>query len=182
MPGPIVVLDANVLIPAAPRDTLLRAAERGLYQLRWSAEILDEVERNLVENDLTTAGDARDLINIMRGFFPEALVSGFEGLIDAMPVNSKDRHVLAAAVHAHAEIIVTENLRDFSEQAMAPYAIAAQSIDDFLVSLAERSPALLAQIVNEQAADLESPPVTLDDLLDTLAGWAPVFSENIRRR
>lgn len=44
----IAVLDANVLIPAAPRDTLLRAAELGLFQPVWSDQILDEVQRNLV--------------------------------------------------------------------------------------------------------------------------------------
>jgi hypothetical protein len=41
------VLDANVLLMAGPRDTLLRAAEDGLFRPYWSAEILDESERNL---------------------------------------------------------------------------------------------------------------------------------------
>lgn len=45
-----VVLDACVLYPAALRDTLLRAADTGLYRLHWSEEILDEVRRNLIKN------------------------------------------------------------------------------------------------------------------------------------
>jgi hypothetical protein len=44
----IVALDANVLFPPTLRDTVLRAAAVGNYQLRWSVEILDEMERNLV--------------------------------------------------------------------------------------------------------------------------------------
>lgn len=182
MPGPIVILDANVLIPAAPRDTLLRAAERGLYQLRWSDAILSEVARNLIENDLTSADDASDLIDVMRVFFPEALMTGFDDLIDTMTNDPKDRHVLAAAVHAHAKIIVTENLRDFGEETLAPYAIEAQSIEAFLVALFDHSAETMTRIIHEQAADLDFPPMTPDELLDELASWAPSFSRLVRQR
>lgn len=49
VPAPfIVVVDANVLFPLTLRDTVLRVAAAGFYQLRWSREILDEMERNLV--------------------------------------------------------------------------------------------------------------------------------------
>jgi predicted nucleic acid-binding protein len=181
VPGPIVVLDANVLIPAAPRDTLLRAAERGLYQVRWSDAILDEVERNLFENGLTSAIGAHDLISVMRAFFPEALVTGFDGLIDTMPIHPKDRHVLAAAVHAHAEIIVTENLRDFDVAALAQYSIDPLSIDDFLVARFDQSPETMIQIIREQAGDLDSPPITPDDLLGILSTWAPTFVDRVRQ-
>jgi len=34
------------------RDTLLRAAAEGFYQVYWSAQILDEAQRNLVENSV----------------------------------------------------------------------------------------------------------------------------------
>jgi hypothetical protein len=43
----ILVLDANVLIPNALCDLLLRLAEEDIYLPRWSAEILNEVRRNL---------------------------------------------------------------------------------------------------------------------------------------
>jgi predicted nucleic acid-binding protein len=39
-----VVLDANVLFPFWLRDTLLRAADAGYYQLYWSGEILAKPE------------------------------------------------------------------------------------------------------------------------------------------
>ena len=41
------VLDACVLFPASLRDTLLRAAERELYQAYWSQDILTELRRSL---------------------------------------------------------------------------------------------------------------------------------------
>ena len=45
--APRAVLDANVLLQAPLRDTLLRAAERRLFVPLWSPAILDEVRRNL---------------------------------------------------------------------------------------------------------------------------------------
>lgn len=47
------VLDACVLFRAPLRDTLLRAAEKRLYQVYWSDIILEEVSRNLVETGKT---------------------------------------------------------------------------------------------------------------------------------
>jgi predicted nucleic acid-binding protein len=44
-----VVLDACVLIPATLRDTLIRAVEKGMYNLHWSDGILDEVRRKSVQ-------------------------------------------------------------------------------------------------------------------------------------
>jgi hypothetical protein len=48
--GPIetslVVLDTSVLVPAALRDVLLLAAERRLYDPRWTDDSLDELRRN----------------------------------------------------------------------------------------------------------------------------------------
>ncbi|NCQ35945.1 PIN domain-containing protein [bacterium] len=46
--APIAVVDANLLFPLTLRDPMLRAAAAGFFQLRWSAQILDEVERHLV--------------------------------------------------------------------------------------------------------------------------------------
>lgn len=46
VPAPfIVVLDANVLFPFSLRDTLLRAAASGFYQVRWQlvAAVLERV-------------------------------------------------------------------------------------------------------------------------------------------
>ena len=46
VPAPFrVVLDANVLFPFTVRDTLLRAAALGMYQVHWSEESLGEATR-----------------------------------------------------------------------------------------------------------------------------------------
>ncbi|HSH82488.1 MAG TPA: PIN domain-containing protein [Herpetosiphonaceae bacterium] len=86
------VLDASVLFPAAVRDTPLRAAGAGLYQLYWSADILEEVRRNLVKRGRATEEQAQRLVDVMQRAFPEPLISGYEALMDGMSNDPKDRH------------------------------------------------------------------------------------------
>jgi hypothetical protein len=47
----IVVYDANVLYPGSLRDLLIRVAQAGLVQAKWTDRILDETFRNLKSND-----------------------------------------------------------------------------------------------------------------------------------
>lgn len=46
----VALLDANVLVNAPIRDTLLRAAEESLYRLILSVDILEEMRRALETN------------------------------------------------------------------------------------------------------------------------------------
>jgi predicted nucleic acid-binding protein len=182
MPSFGVVLDACVLIPAALRDTLLRAARQGLYRPYWSEAILEEVRRNLVENRLTDEHRAQRLVDTLRRAFPEATVQGLEPLIDSMTNDPDDRHVLAAAVAAGAPVIVTMNLRHFSDEALAPFGVEAQSPDMFLMHFFDIDTDLMTQVVARQAAALRSPPMTIADVLDNLARHAPTFAAEIRRQ
>lgn len=172
-----VVLDACVLFPYSLRDTLLRAAAADFYQLYWSAEILDEMKRNLVKTGTTTDDKAASLVKQMESFFPEAAVCGYESLTAAMKNDPKDRHVAAAAVKAGAQVIVTSNLKDFHD---LPDGIEAQSPDDFLCNLFELDPERMCDLVREQAADMRKPPRSLDQLLDGLGKMVPEFATAIR--
>ncbi len=129
------VLDACVIFRAARRDTLLSAAEEGLYEVRWSDTILSEACRNLVESGTMNAQQAQRLLARMRQFFPDATVTRFEHHYPEMTNARKDRHVLAAAVAAEAKVIVTSNLQDFPEPALAPLRIEALSPDLLLMIL-----------------------------------------------
>jgi predicted nucleic acid-binding protein len=172
-----VVLDACVLIPAALRDTLLRSAEKGMYRLHWSDEILDEVRRNLVKREITSPEDAQNLIDQMAYFFDDANVRGYEVLIPAMTNDRKDRHVLAAAVMSRSQVIVTSNIKDFSPASLSPFGIKAQTPDQFLTHLFFLNPRLMQEILSEQSRDLNEPPVSVLELLEVLAIAAPEFAE-----
>ena len=98
----VAVLDANVLYGIEVTDVLLTMATRRLYRPHWSPEILDEVARNLrLRRDLDPAAIDRRITQMNRAL-PGAAEAPPASLIDEMPVNDKDRHVLALAVHTGA--------------------------------------------------------------------------------
>ena len=115
----VAVTDTCSIFPQTLRDVLLRAAEVGLYRLRWSEEILDELGRNLREERGLTQEQTQHLLTEMRRAFPEATVSGYERLVGRMTNHPGDRHVLAAAVQVAAQVIVTDNLRARDEISVA---------------------------------------------------------------
>lgn len=177
-PSPLTaILDANVLYPFTLRDTLLRAAAAGLFQARWSDKILEEAIRNLVADHVVTEQQAVRLRAAMTAAFPEARVIGFDKLVATMRNDPKDRHVAAAAVKAKAQVIVTLNVRDFRR---LPEGIDAQTPDDFLVSLFDREPRLLIDIVHEQSVALRSPPRSFEEIVGALARVVPVFARRVR--
>ncbi len=181
-PVPSVVLDANVLFPASLRDILLRCAEKNLFRLRVSQQIWDEVVRNLFSTGRLTSEQVARLDTAIQAFLrrTNALVTGYESLIPNLTNDPKDRHVLAVAIHAHAQTIVTVNLKDFPAHALSSHGVVAQHPDPFLTCLYYARPDVLVQIVNDQAEELKNPPLSVTDVLDTLAQHAPTVVRLLR--
>ena len=105
----VVVYDAAVLYPAPLRDLLLRVARTGLVRAHWTEQILDECFRNILANrpDLSVASLARTR-ELMNQAIPDVIVTGYQSLIDGLTLpDPDDRHVLAAAIRAEAQVIVT---------------------------------------------------------------------------
>jgi hypothetical protein len=97
------------------------------------------------------------------------MVTGFEELIDGLVLpDPDDRHVLAAAIRAGAQAIVTFNLDDFPTDRLTPYNIDAKHPDDFVIDTSDLSPGAVAKVIAEQAGALRNPPRSVPELLDTL--------------
>ncbi|HEY9329030.1 MAG TPA: PIN domain-containing protein [Streptomyces sp.] len=176
-----VVLDTCVLFPNYLRDTLLRMAEAELYEPLWSAEILEELRRNIA--DKVSAEKAKALVETMAGAFPDSLVTGYGKLIPAMTNDPKDRHVLAAAVRGQAHAVVTLNVRDFPADAADPHEIEVLRPDDFLLDLLDLAPVDVFAVLRAQAQSYKREPRDVHGLLDRLAaGGAPQFTAEFRRR
>ncbi|WP_422117879.1 PIN domain-containing protein [Brachybacterium sp. UNK5269] len=174
---PAVVLDACVLIPLRLATTLLWLAEADLFTPLWSEEILDEVEKNLPDVASITAAQAARRVSQMReGFGAEAMVEGYEHLVSTMTNHPKDRHVLAAAVEAEADIIVTDNIRDFPEQAVAPHGITVLRSEDFLLMLLDESPQQVVDTLEREVAAFRKPVTSLPAFLGQLTYAAPTFA------
>jgi predicted nucleic acid-binding protein len=176
-----VVLGSCVLIKASLRDTLIRAYGADLYRLHWSDDILAEVVRNLVKHGMTTDAGATRLEQRFRTVLEAAEVTGYSALIPAMTNHPKDRHVVAAAIAAGAQIIVTENLRDFPILAIEPFGIEARTPDTFLVNLFDLDAEAMITIVHEQSQATNRPHLSVDTILDHLnRDGAPGFSARVR--
>lgn len=176
MPRIRVVLDACVLLPYQLADLLLRLADAELYEPLWSEAILNEVQRNLVTTFGVPPAKAMKRLNRMRSAFPNAEVTGFENLVDAMTTDPKDRHVAAAAVRGNAVLIVTANIRDFPPDALEPYDIEAIHPDDFLQDQLDLSPALTLECLQRQRAEYTRPQFTFTEFYLTLAKTVPEFA------
>lgn len=176
-------LDACVMVPVSLCDTLLRTAEHDLYRPTWSPTVLEEARRAILEihPDLGPARiDTR--LHFMNVAFPDATVTGYEPLEEGLALpDPNDRHVAAAALRAHADVLVTANLSDFPPQAMDPLGIEVLSPDEFLLDLLDLDLDTVRQVLIEQAAAMARPPATPTDVLIALArAGAPSFAHHAR--
>lgn len=162
----VVFLDANVLYPFRMRDALLRFAEAGLFRARWSQDVLYEWKGALLKRKPNLQDSVDSQIRAMNLAFPEACVAGYHQLIEALDLpDPNDRHVLAAAIVADAEHIITENLRDFPQDALDPYDIAAVTADDFLESSFETYTAEAISALRTMRRAYSRPPLTPDEFI-----------------
>lgn len=170
MASRVAIYDACVLYPAPLRDLLLRLALTDQVRARWTDRIHEEwmaaIRRQRPDLPATALQRTRAL---MERAVPEARVTGYEALIDPLALpDPDDRHVLAAAIHARADTIVTFNLKDFPAAVLAAHGIEAQHPDDFVCQLHELAPAAVYAAVRQQREALQHPPKSAQELLDTL--------------
>jgi predicted nucleic acid-binding protein len=157
----VVLYNANVLYPSTLRDLLIRIAQAGLVQAKWTDQILDEVFRNLVANrpDL----DPQRLVRtreLMNKAVRDCLVTGYEPLIDALDFPDRDdRHALAAAIKARAQVIVTNNLKDFPSAALELWDMEAKS-PDFILDQIDLSRESVHSAIQRIADSRHNPPAT----------------------
>jgi len=126
-----VLIDTCVLYPPILRDFLLALAARGLFDPLWSDGVAAEW-LHLAARDGTV--DVPSLLARMAARWPEGKVAQGEPALLDLP-DRGDRHVLAAAIAGRADLILTDNLRDFPQRALAPHAVQARAPDDFVMDL-----------------------------------------------
>lgn len=167
-----VLYDANVLYPNALRDLLIRLAQGPgpFVHARWTDEILDEVFRALRHNppDIDDDRLARTRA-LMNRSIRDVLVTNYEPLVDVIELpDPDDRHVLAAAIKSGAQIIVTNNVKDFPESALLPWNVEAKDADTFVLDqICFAKSKVYARV--QQIADLrKQPPNTVEDVLRDL--------------
>ncbi|RCW46870.1 putative nucleic acid-binding protein [Halopolyspora algeriensis] len=165
--GFVVLYDANVLYPSVLRDLLIRVAQAGMVQAKWTHQILDEMFRNLRINrpDLEDKALQRTR-ELMLAAVRDCLVTGYEPLIDAVTLpDPDDEHVLAAAIKARAQLIVTKNLKDFPGEIVRAWDIEARHPDAFLLDQVDLDRTAVYGAVQRIADSWRNPPGTINDVM-----------------
>jgi predicted nucleic acid-binding protein len=170
---PIAIYDACVLYPAPLRDFLMQLALTHLFQAKWTERIHDEWIRSVLKNRPDLKKDQLEKTRrLMNTATRDCLVEGYDVLIESVKLPDKDdRHVLAAAIHARANLIVTFNLKDFPPKALRPHKIEAIHPDDFIMRLIEEDFAAVCNAARVHRARLRNPPKSTEEYLSTLSEY-----------
>jgi hypothetical protein len=171
MSAPVALIDANIFYSAVLRDLFMQLALSGLFRPRWTARIDEEWTRNLLANRPDISAEQLGITKaFMARAVPDALIEGYEDLIGVVVLpDPGDRHVLAAAIKAEAEVIVTLNRKDFPREALLPHGIEALHPDAFTLVLIELAPQLVIAAARACRARLVNPVLSADDYLAVLA-------------
>lgn len=155
------VLDTNVIYPIEIRDLLFWFAYYDMYTPKWSNHIFDEWKNVMIRKGITEK-EANKRVQKANLAFPDALITNYSGLIDSLKLpDQKDCHVLAAAIKTNANVIVTNNIKDFPKSYLASFGLTAKTADDFLTDIIDLNPkqavkAFKALVLNRRNPDLNA--------------------------
>ena len=169
-------LDANVLVSARLRDLYLGFAELGLIDVRWSVEVLDEVERALTTKIGLPGHKAARLLSALTDFFPLAAVVWSPGTASSFELpDPDDHHVLAAAIDGECDFLITDNIVDFPEEALPRDAeIWVLNADEGLQFLGTNCGPEVLQVLQLIEARKKDPLLSVNEIVDGLEEIAPL--------
>ena len=158
------VLDTNVIYPIEIRDLLFWFAFYDLFTPKWSNHIFEEWE-----DVMQRKGMSKEISNKANSAFPDALVINYESLIESLSLPDKnDCHVLAAAIKTNANVIVTNNLKDFPEEYLASFGLVAKSPDDFIADIIDLNHEKAAKAFKKLVLNRRNPDMDEYEVLDVM--------------
>jgi predicted nucleic acid-binding protein len=161
------VLDTNVIFPIVIRDLLFWFAYYELYTPKWSATIFEEWKEVMIRKGVSLE-ETNKRIQRANLAFPDALVNNYEKLIYSLELpDVKDRHVLAAAIKSNANVIVTNNLKDFPEENLNSFGVKAKSADDFLTDIIDLNPEIAIKAFKEMVLNRKNPKMDEFEVLES---------------
>jgi PIN domain len=173
------MLDACVLFPVAVCDALLSVAATGLYAAKWTRQIEVEWTASLEAKYGKPPGTYDKRRDAMRDAVPDWEVPevAWSRLAPSLALpDAKDVHVLAAAIAGHADCIVTANLKDFPEMAVAPFGIQVIHPDEFLVAQMDLDQLAALAAFKQQRQRLQNPAYTPQAFAEALERNALVLT------
>lgn len=182
------LIDACTLAGTLKRNLILSLAEAEFFRLRWSGTILDETQRAIAgilaaKGEAAAADHAARARGVMEAAFEEAMIVGFEPFLPMCPAlpDPDDAHVVAAALKTRAEIIVTENLKDFPADLLEPLGLDVRSSDDFIADAIALDPGKAVAAIRRMRERLKRPAKTPDVLLRDMEAAGLTETVNVLR-
>lgn len=158
-----VVIDANIFFHMWMLDPMLTLADEGLFEPLWSDAIMQEAARHLPEVWKEASGtQISTFLAMVNEAYPYAQVPDWSDRMEGLELpDPDDRHVLAAAIAAEANGIVTLNLADFPQSSTSRYGITAEHPDDFLCRMYDSAPQKAGAAIRRMTENKKHPPRTL---------------------
>ena len=162
------VLDTNVIYPVFIRDLLFWFAHYDLYTPKWSEHIFDEWKSVMERKGISPEVSERQ-VNKANLAIPDASVKNYDGLIAGLSLpDKKDCHVLAAAIKTNADIIVTNNIKDFPEEYLNTFGLKVKTADDFLTDIIDLNQEQAIAAFKEMVLNKKNPELDELQVLDSL--------------
>jgi len=152
------LLDANVIYSYSLRDCFITLAVTGV-RVRWSDQIEAEFIGARRRKSLQQGLQAQRVVALMRAAVPDYRAVASARRINTLTLpDPDDRHVLAAAIETRADVIVTDNRRDFPPAVLEPHGILILTPDQALCELHDEDPERMIQAAADMRARMVAPP------------------------
>lgn len=163
---------------------MLSLAQTGLFRARWSEHVHTEWMNAVVKRrqDLTL-DDLNPTRRAMDRSVLDCLVTGYESFIETFDLpDPEDRHILAAAMVARANVIVTFNQQDFPEKVLSPLGIHTRHPDDFILDVEGIDSGAFVSAMRWDLNHYRKPPISFEDYVQQLRdAGAPNTAERLIR-
>lgn len=142
-----ILIDTCVLYPTVMREMVIGIAQAGAFTPIWSDRILEEWRRAAVKLGPVGELQAESEIVALKTVLPEAEVRVQDALCARLWLpDENDIHVLAAAVAASADAIMTLNAKDFPRGVLAEEGLSRIDPDSYLYSVWTNQPAMIEDV------------------------------------
>jgi predicted nucleic acid-binding protein len=143
------VLDACVLYPTVLRDILIGAADQGLFMPLWSDRLIQEWARTAHRRGGAHDADiARGQMALIKARFGTACIPPDPALEAQLWLpDPGDIHVLATAITARADAIITLNLKDFPKRDLYDHDLVALHPDAAIMQFWDIAPEKIRPII-----------------------------------
>lgn len=148
----------------------MRLALGKVVKARWSERVHEEWMRNVHADYPDVTREAlRRIRSLMDDALPEALTEGYEDRIEDLSLpDPSDRHVLAAAIDAEADYIVTFNRRDFPASKLRGWDVEAIGPDGLVSNLFGQVSNRIIEVARMHRKSLTRPSKTPEEYIGLL--------------